>query len=215
MKKKIERIHFITHAETADAYITQIKEICEADIGLLQLRIKNLEEEKVKEIAIEAKKICTENNVCLIINDYVDIAFNVEADGVHLGKHDMSPDKARLLLGKNAIIGCTANSFKDIIRLVQYDIDYIGLGPFAYTSTKEALDKILGIETFSEILQNCKEQRIDMPIIAVGGIKESDVPEIFNAGAYGIATSSMIANAENKQECINKLKLLSEPLIGA
>jgi thiamine-phosphate pyrophosphorylase len=122
----------------------------------------------------------------------------------------MSPTEARELLGKGFIIGGTANTFEDIERLAASGVDYIGLGPFRFTSTKENLSPILGIEGIEGIIKKCNEKGIHIPIIAIGGIKTEDVKTIMDKGVYGIAVSSSINLSENKIETVkrfvNKIK---------
>ena len=115
-----------------------------------------------------------ENATTFILNDRVELAALIGADGVHLGKNDMSPMEARSILGPQAIIGGTANTFDDILRLIDESVDYIGLGPFRFTSTKKNLSPVLGIEGYAHIFQLCKEHNINIPIVAIGGLDKSD-----------------------------------------
>jgi thiamine-phosphate pyrophosphorylase len=133
----------------------------------------------------------------LIINDNVTLAHEILADGVHLGKTDMKPDEARSILGENFIIGGTANTFDDIYFLQSEEVDYIGLGPFRFTTTKEKLSPILGIEGYERIIKKCREENVSIPIIAIGGIKSEDVRELIKVGVYGVAVSSAINLSNN------------------
>jgi len=110
----------------------------------VQLRLKEAIEEDFIRHARELKKVCLEQGAKLIINDRVEIAKSIEADGVHLGRGDMKPKKARELLGKKAIIGATANSLEEVMALKDQPIDYIGIGPYRGTQTKEKLSAIMG-----------------------------------------------------------------------
>ena len=113
-----------------------------------------------------------------------------------------SPLAARELLGADKIIGGTSNTFEDIKHLVSCGVDYIGLGPFRFTSTKEKLSPIVGLEGYSNINQACIAEHINTPIIAIGGITTADVEDIIETGMYGIAVSSVITNAIDKKETI-------------
>ena len=195
--KIIERFQFITDAVEPDAHIRQLKDACEGGCKWVQLRIKEFDDETWLNTALKAKNIADKYNALLIINDNVNITKEVGAAGTHLGKTDISIKKARDVLGRNFIIGGTANTFEDIISLSYEDPDYIGLGPYRFTTTKKKLSPVLGIKGYISILNNMKENNINIPVIAIGGIKEEDISSLINNGLYGVAVSSLIVNAEN------------------
>ena len=118
----------------------------------IQLRMKNSMLEAVERVAKEVKSLCAEYNAIFILDDYVEIAHKVHADGVHLGKNDMPVRDARRYLGDSFIIGGTANTFEDVKRLSQDGVDYIGCGPFRFTTTKDNLSPILGERGYREII---------------------------------------------------------------
>jgi thiamine-phosphate pyrophosphorylase len=199
--KRIERFQYLSQDDIADAdHIQLIKEACRQGVKWIQLRIKNISGIKLLDIASDIREICKSYHTRLIINDYVDIAKEVKADGVHLGKHDMDIVQARQILGKEFIIGGTCNSFKDISELSKKGVDYIGLGPFNYTNSKQNLSPVLGLEGIRDILTECKEAKINIPVIVIGGICQSDVESIINCGAYGVAVSGAINHASNRTE---------------
>ena len=115
--------------------------------------------------------------------------------GVHLGKEDMDPAKAREFLGPHAIIGCTANTAADILALAPLDIDYIGLGPFRFTATKERLSPVIGLEGYRKIVDEVRAAGCQLPIVAIGGIEPADIPALLDAGVNGIAMSGAIINS--------------------
>ena len=201
MRKPINTLQYITSGSPAEQ-IQQAKEACAAGIKWLQLRIKNESTDTILATALAVKAICKEHGVTFILNDHLEIAKQVDADGVHLGKEDSSPLAARELLGADKIIGGTSNTFEDIQHLVSCGVDYIGLGPFRFTSTKEKLSPIVGLEGYANIQQACIAEHINTPIIAIGGITTSDVEDIIATGMYGIAVSSVISNASDKKEMI-------------
>jgi thiamine-phosphate pyrophosphorylase len=203
--KDIAKIQFITHESDELTYENQIILAIENNLPWVQLRAKNLSKAEVLNIAYNLSKICKANNIKLIINDYVDIALEVDADGVHLGKEDISPSEARKLLGEEKIIGGTANAFEDILKLSNQGVDYIGLGPLRFTPTKSKLSPVLDFSGYKTILEKCKIQKIEIPIIAIGGIVAEDIPKLKETGVHGIATSSMILNAENKEATIKNI----------
>jgi len=186
---KISKLHYITanplHAEEA----------CKGGVDWIQLRVKHRNDDDWKMIAEETKAICKKYGAKLIINDSVKLAKLIGADGVHLGKDDMTPDDARKLLGPDYIIGGTANTFEDITRLAALKVDYIGLGPFRYTQTKANLSPLLGLEGYLDLMKACVVEHIQVPVIAIGGIKMNDVQEVLATGVYGIAVSSAISNS--------------------
>lgn len=188
--KNISKLHYITtdphHAEQA----------CKGGVSWVQLRLKNVPYDTYYSVARQVQQVCKKYNATFIINDNVHLALDIKADGVHIGKDDMPPAEARQLLGDNFIIGCTANTLEDIIRLASQPIDYIGLGPYRFTTTKEKLSPVLGLEGYRSIRQQLQQARITCPpIIAIGGILSYDIPLLFNAGANGIAVSGAIHNA--------------------
>jgi thiamine-phosphate pyrophosphorylase len=187
---KISRLHYIT------ANPTQAEKACSVGVDWIQLRVKNKSEDEWKTIAQEAKRICKLHNAKLIINDSVKLAKIIGADGVHLGKEDMPADEARKLLGPDFIIGGTANTFEDVLRLASLNVDYIGLGPFRFTQTKKNLSPLLGLQGYRELIRQCVIENITVPVIAIGGIQLNDVNAIIEAGVYGIAVSSAISESD-------------------
>ena len=147
-------------------------------------------------MAIEVQKMCSEYGATFIIDDNVDVAKRICADGVHLGKDDMSVAEARSILGGNFIIGATVNSFEDILHHHNGVLpDYFGCGPFRFTTTKQRLAPTLGIEGYNEIIEQMKQHKIAVPLVAIGGITKSDIPQLLACGVDGIALSGSILNA--------------------
>jgi thiamine-phosphate pyrophosphorylase len=159
----------------------------------------------VETVALQAKSLCDIYGAALYINDHVETGMKVKATGVHLGKLDMSPSEARTLAGDGYIIGGTANTWEDILELYRQGVDYIGLGPFRFTATKKNLSPVLGMEGYRNIIRLCRKNEINLPIVAVGGITLSDIPELMSTGISGIALSSAILNAEDPIEETKKI----------
>ena len=151
----------------------------------------------LKAMALEAQRMCREHGATFIIDDNVALVKEIGADGVHLGKKDMPINEARRILGKDFIIGGTANTFEDVKAHYEAGADYIGCGPFRFTTTKQGLSPILGLEGYRSIVSRMRAEGIDMPIVAIGGITKEDIPEIMQTGVTGIALSGTILNAEN------------------
>ena len=180
----------------------------------MQLRVKNKSFEEWLKIAEETKLVCKKYGARLIINDNVLIAKEIGADGVHLGKEDMNPKEARKILGNNFIIGGSSNTIDDVNRLMDNGVDYIGIGPYRFTSTKEKLNPILGLKGIRAI-QTSKVFRATTkvlktfvvsapPLIAIGGIKLEDVELLMQTGIHGVAVSSAINLAEDKTEAARR-----------
>ncbi|MBS2099924.1 thiamine phosphate synthase [Carboxylicivirga linearis] len=192
MKTNIARLHFITSPSEKHNILSQIQQVVMGGGNWIQLRMKEEAEKEVEKTAVQALSFCMDNGAKLIINDRVELAARIGADGVHLGKEDMAPTEAREILGPQAVIGGTANTFEDIKRLVSQGVDYVGLGPFRFTGTKKKLSPVLGIEGYEQIIQQCEQNNIHIPIIAIGGLTPEDFNELFDAGIYGVALSSYI-----------------------
>ena len=159
--------------------------------------MKDRKKKKKKEVAINVLKLCKEHDAVLIIDDDVELAKEINADGVHLGKKDMPVSEARQILGQGMIIGATANTFEDIVIAKQSGADYIGLGPFRFTTTKKGLSPILGLDGYKTIMKKMDEASIDIPVVAIGGITKEDVPQIIRTGVNGIAISGAVLRAED------------------
>jgi thiamine-phosphate pyrophosphorylase len=202
----ISHLHYITQDIEGVPHQELTLNACIAGIDWVQLRVKNRSYNEWLDIAHKTEMICRKYHAKLIVNDNVVIAKAIKADGVHLGKSDMSPREARQELGSNAIIGGTANSFEDIKLLSDEGVDYIGLGPFRFTTTKENLSPVLGLEGYKKIIEHCKKNGISIPIIAIGGIKLEDIKPISETGVYGIAVASAISAAPNMFETAKRFK---------
>lgn len=161
----------------------------------VQLRMKETPAETIITRGKTLLPLCHQYGALLIVNDDPQLAAAIGADGVHLGQSDMAPDDARKLLGERAIIGCTANTFEQIQKIAQSSADYIGLGPFRYTTTKKNLAPLLGVEGYTRIMQQMAEAGIRLPLVAIGGITLEDVPQIMACGVNGLAISGSISHA--------------------
>ena len=151
--------------------------------------------DEVEAMALPVQTVCRRYGAIFVIDDHVELVKKIGADGVHLGKNDMPVDAARQILGSDFIIGGTANTFDDIRRLHQAGADYIGCGPFRFTETKKNLSPVLGLQGYRDIVRQMRQNGIDLPIVAIGGITLPDIPEILGTGVTGIALSGMILHA--------------------
>lgn len=195
----ISKIQYITNSATHQEILNEVNDAISAGIDWVQLRIKD-ESLDFFQIAADVKELC-QDQTTFIINDRVEVAEKIGADGVHLGKNDMHPELARDILG-DKIIGGTANSIEDIRRIEKW-VDYIGVGPYKFTTTKKELSPILGIEGYQEILS----KGVSVPVIAIGGLDIADTRLIMNSTeVYGVAISGLIKNAPDKAEIVEHLK---------
>lgn len=188
---------YISHFTPSIGYVDGIHMALEGGCKWVQLRMKDAPEEEVLACAKEALPLCRQHGAKFILDDHVELVETAGADGVHLGKNDMPVDEARKILGPDKIIGGTANTIDDIIRLHRQGADYIGCGPFRFTTTKKKLSTVLGLEGYRDIVLKMRENGIDLPIVAIGGITVDDIPAIMGTGVTGIALSGAILNAED------------------
>lgn len=197
-------LQFITNTEVELDVTQQVREVLAGGCKWVQLRMKDSSDDDIREIVNEIKPFCKDHDAILILNDRVELAKELEVDGVHLGKTDMKPEEARLILGSGAIIGVTVNTFEDVDLVKNLDIDYIGIGPFRKTSTKKNLAPILGIEGYQNIIEKMRTAEIEIPAVAVGGISFDDIGPLFSAGINGVAVSGAIASAESPERATKK-----------
>ena len=182
---------FITHPSDRYSIAEEVQMVLEGGCKWIQLRIKDISDEEFRQTALEIIPLCKENEAFLVFDDRVELAMEMGVHGVHLGKNDMNPLQAR------EIIGVTANTADDILRLKGWDVDYVGLGPFRYTTTKKNLSPLLGPDGYREVVNKVREADIPLPIVAIGGITLEDIPEIMATGVNGVAVSGSIINAPN------------------
>ena len=198
-------IQFISHFTEQHTYLDSIRLALEGGIKWVQLRMKDATEDEIISIGTEVRRLCDQHSATFIIDDHVELVHKLKADGVHLGKNDMPIAEARNILGKDIIIGGTANTFEDIAAHYQATANYIGCGPFRFTTTKKGLSPTLGLEGYRSIMTKVKEAGINIPVVAIGGITAEDIPGIMQTGISGIALSGAILRAENPIEEINRI----------
>jgi thiamine-phosphate pyrophosphorylase len=185
----------LSHAE-------QVSEIAKGGATVIQLREKNLSPAEFYEEAAEALRVARTRGVKIIINDRVDIALAVKANGVHLGQEDMPPEAARRLFGSTAIIGFSTHNLAQAQLALKMPIDYVAIGPIFATSTKQAADPPVGLSGLEQI----RRAVAGLPLVAIGGITAENRQDVFDAGADAVAAvrglwvpSTNVAARENRR----------------
>jgi len=202
------KLQYISQGSTPEEQFYNINSTLDAGCKWIQLRFKNCEKKQLINLTEKIKKLCSLYNSTLIINDNVDIAKIVDIHGVHLGLKDMPVRTAREILGEDKIIGGTANTLIDVLTRINEGCNYIGIGPYRFTTTKEKLSPILGLDGINRIMNTLTIEQRNVPVYAIGGIKHGDIDDILKTGVYGVAISGLITLSNNKKETIEKLNSL-------
>ncbi len=196
--------YFITDNElTQKSEIDQVIEAIKGGANIIQYRDKKSPKDTIIKIASEIKKICEENDVIFIVNDYADVASIVDADGLHIGQDDMAYEQARELL-KDKIIGVSVNNTQAAIKAEMMGADYLGVGPIFGTMTKKDAGLPIGIEVVVEI-----KTVVSIPIVAIGGINVNNVDRVIKAGADSVCAISATVIGDitsNVRSFVNKLQ---------
>lgn len=202
------KLQYITNENAKYSHIESAKLVLAGGCKWIQLRMKNVDASLLLKTAEQLGKLCKQYDATFIVNDNAEVAKLVDADGVHLGKNDMPIREARNILGENKIIGATANTAEDIENAINEGANYIGLGPYKFTTTKQNLSSILGIngykEIFNKLIEIDKLPNINIPVVAIGGIELGDAEDLVKTKIAGIAVSGGILNAENITEQTEK-----------
>ncbi len=192
-------LYFITDRRLSKKnVIDNAKSAIKGGVRIMQYREKDMPTKQIIEEASKIRKLCRENNVLFLINDRIDIALAVDADGVHLSQEDMPYKLARKLLGKNKIIGLSAHTVKEALHNQKIGADYTSIGPIFYTKTKK-IAKPIGLKPIMEL-----KNRLKIPFVAIGGINESNIDDVLKTGAKNIAMISAIVAKEDVKKSIRK-----------
>ncbi|MDA3883887.1 MAG: thiamine phosphate synthase [Bacteroidales bacterium] len=198
---ELPEIQYITQNNDVLSHAEQAKLMYQNGISWVQLRMKHSTHEEIVAEGHKIAKYAQEYNGIFIMNDSIDIAIETAAHGVHVGLLDIPIDEARKLVPNGFILGGTANTITDIQTQVARGADYVGLGPFRYTTTKSNLSPIIGAEGYTKLCAELKQLGIDVPIVAVGGISLQDIPTIEKTGIQAVAISSSLL-----QQQLEKIK---------
>lgn len=190
-------LQFITHYTERYTYADSARMALEGGCRWIQLRMKHASEDEWMQVGLEVGRLCRQYGATFVLDDHVELVKPLSADGVHLGKQDMPIDEARRLLGSGYLIGGTANTFDDIRMHAGRGADYIGCGPFRFTTTKEKLSPVIGLDGYRSIMEDMKRHHISLPVIAIGGITKADIRELTHTGVTGIALSGSVLHASD------------------
>lgn len=199
------KLQYISQGNTIEKQLYNIHDALDSGCDWIQLRFKNQSAKNCFALAEAVKFLCEEYLANFIVNDNVYLARQIAADGVHLGLLDTKIEEARAILGNTKIIGATANTFEDIQNHIKNGCDYIGLGPLRFTTTKEKLSPVLGFEGYHEMMQQLKENNLQVPVYAIGGIIAEDIDKLMETGIHGIAVSGVITKSDQKAKLIQQL----------
>ena len=200
-------IQFISHYTDQYSYLDSIRLALEGGCRWVQLRMKDASIQDILRIGKEVRRLCDSYQATFILDDHVELVREIGADGVHLGKKDMPVAEARKTLGNDCIIGGTANTFDDVKMHYEASANYIGCGPFRFTTTKQGLAPVLGLEGYRSIIAQMSAEGIDLPMVAIGGITAEDIPAIMQTGVSGIALSGAVLRAADH---VAEMKRLTE-----
>lgn len=182
-----------------------LKEALEAGVTCFQFREKGegakLGVEKL-ELGKRLKELCNEYDVPFIVNDDVELALQLDADGVHIGQEDGNITSIQEKIGNEKILGVSTHNVEEALMAVELGADYIGVGPMYFTSTKKDIEEVKGPSVITAI----REAGVTLPIVGIGGINTSNAKEVVKAGADGVAVISAISKAEDVEETVIKLR---------
>ena len=192
--------YFITDSGLSRAgNASDVRQAVDCGVEVVQYRNKNAETREMFEEAIRLREIC--EDALFLINDRIDIALAAEADGVHLGQSDMPISEARRLLGPEKIIGLTVHNIAEALEAERLGADYLGVSPIFQTATKKDAGKPAGIALIEEI-----RRRVEIPLVAIGGINHANAADVIRAGADGVCAISCVVAKENVRLEIRKFQ---------
>lgn len=203
-KDKVDyRVYLVTDREVLGN--RSLKEAVEQSIlggaTLIQLREKNLSSLEFYNVALELKEITSKYEIPLIINDRLDIALAIDAEGVHIGQEDIPLLVARKILGEEKLIGVSAQNLEQALKAESEGADYLGVGAIFKTSTKKDAKQEMGLKLLREI-----KEKVRIPIVGIGGIDYSNARTVMETGVQGVAVVSCILGKENIKEATESLK---------
>lgn len=199
---ELEGFYFITDSYLSRAgNISDVKNALKAKVKIVQYREKYASSFQMYKEALTLRRICKE--IIFLINDRIDVALAVDADGVHLGQDDLPIQVARKLLGKDKIIGVSVHNLKQAKQAERLGADYISVGPIFFTQTKPDIKKPVGLELIREI-----KKQVSLPLVAIGGINLFNAKEVIASGADSICAISSVVTKKDVKEQIERFQAL-------
>ena len=186
-------------SDDVEKFLNTIEEAIKGGVTVVQIREKTAETLDFYNLALKVKEITSKYDVPLIINDRVDVALAIDADGVHVGQSDMPCDVTRKLIGADKILGVSAATIEEAKKAQNDGADYIGTGAVFPTSTKDDAPKITK-QDLKEIVES-----IDIPVVAIGGISKDNAHELIDTGIAGLSVVSAIMSSDNPKKSSEEL----------
>ncbi len=200
--KRIGKLHILTDTvlQNRFTHVELAEKAISGGADTIQFRQKTGTTKELIEIATAMKRVCAHMGAAFIVNDRIDVAIASEADGVHLGQDDFPVQLARKLLGEDAIIGGSAATPEEIETAIRDGADYVGFGPIYPTGSKDDAGEVTGTDHLKRIVQTTT-----VPVIAIGGIDQTNAFPVMDAGAHGIAVISAVCCREDPQKATREL----------
>ena len=202
---ELPKTMFITHHNERYDYVTGALAALDGGIRFIQLRMKEASDEEVLATAQQLRPHCNRHAALLTVDDRLHLLDSGLFDGVHVGKNDMPIAEAKKVTGKRFLLGATCNTTEDIFQAAEDGADYIGLGPFRFTTTKKNLSAILGVDGYRQRMHDMHSRGIHLPVYAIGGITPADLPELKATGIHGVAISSVILESSLPEKTIKQI----------
>jgi len=191
------------------SFLPFLEKALRAGVRAVQLRAKNaLDEDELLRIGREARRLTREAGAAFIVNDRVDLAMQLDADGAHVGQDDLSPAEARRILGAGKLLGLSTHSREQLLRAQREPVDYIGFGPVFPTMTKENPSPVTGLPNLAWAVRNSR-----LPVVAIGGITLENVDDVLAAGARNVAVISAVSQAPDPVEAVRAFLSRFQPHI--
>jgi thiamine-phosphate pyrophosphorylase len=200
----LHKLQYISQGKIPAEHMDNILTVLDAGVKLIQLRLKKTDEKTYSHFGSLANELCKKYNAQLIINDNPAVAKTCNSDALHLGLDDINVKEARKIF-TDKIIGGTANTYEHIELRCAEKVDYIGLGPFRFTTTKEKLSPVLGLAGYTAIIDQMKKDNLYTPVYAIGGIELKDIEKIMDTGVYGIAVSGLLTQSADKENLVKEI----------
>lgn len=202
---ELPKTMFITHHNERYDYVTGALAVLEGGIRFIQLRMKEASDDEVLAAARQLRPACDQHAALLTVDDRLHLLETGLFDGVHVGKNDLPVAEAKQMTGHRFLLGATCNTYDDIRNAAHDGADYIGLGPFRYTTTKKNLSTILGLEGYRQRMDAMRADGIRLPVYAIGGITPADLQELKATRVHGVAISSVILDSSLPKDTINQI----------